>query len=169
MKGRPLLPCLHGCDSSAKWGCSPCSVSGRRRLPAEAAGHAVRSDDEVQVDAEDGDEPQQHQTETLQSSSHVLAVLPWDSSSSFSSHSCDLETRTGCRDQKWRTDGVTPTVMWQRAPVESSFTWRKLVRETSHRVCVTYIRQKSTLLFRFTAEAEQQVDFYHIFILGGPR
>lgn len=48
-------------------------MSGRRRLPAEAAGHAVRSDDEVQVDAEDGDEPQQHETETLQSPSHVLA------------------------------------------------------------------------------------------------
>lgn len=75
-------------------------MSGRRQwLPAEAAGHAVRSDDEVQVDAEDGNEPQQHQTETLQSSSHVLAVLQCDSSSS-SSHSCDLETRTGCRDLK---------------------------------------------------------------------
>lgn len=46
----------------------------RRRLPAEAEGHAVRPDDEVQVDAEDGDEPQHHQTETLQSPSHVLAL-----------------------------------------------------------------------------------------------
>lgn len=48
-------------------------MSGRQRIPAEAAGHAVRPDDEVQVDAEDGDEPQQHQAETLQSTSHVLA------------------------------------------------------------------------------------------------
>lgn len=48
-------------------------MSGRRWLPAEAAGHAVRPDDEVQVDAEDGDEPQHHQTEALQGPSHVLA------------------------------------------------------------------------------------------------
>lgn len=48
-------------------------MSGRRWLPAEAAGHAVRPDDEVQVDAEDGDEPQHHQTEALQGPSYVLA------------------------------------------------------------------------------------------------
>lgn len=48
-------------------------MSRRRWLPAEAAGHAVRPDDEVQVDAEDGDEPQHHQTEALQGPSHFLA------------------------------------------------------------------------------------------------
>lgn len=48
-------------------------MPGRCWLPAEAAGYAVRPDDEVQVDAEDGDEPQCHQTEALQGPSHVLA------------------------------------------------------------------------------------------------
>lgn len=44
----------------------------RRRHPSEAAGHAVRPDDEVKVDVEDGREQQRHQAEALQSPGHVL-------------------------------------------------------------------------------------------------
>lgn len=47
-------------------------VSGRRQHPAEASGHAVRPDDEVKMEAEDGDEAQQHQAEALQDAGHVL-------------------------------------------------------------------------------------------------
>lgn len=44
----------------------------RGQRPAEAEGHAVRPDDEVKMEAEDGGEAQQHQAETLQSTGHVL-------------------------------------------------------------------------------------------------
>lgn len=51
---------------------APPSFSLRQRLPSETERHAVRTDDEVEMDAEDGHEPQRHQAETLQSPSHVL-------------------------------------------------------------------------------------------------
>lgn len=47
-------------------------VFGRGQHPAETSGHAVRPDDEVKMEAEDGDEAQQHQAETLQNAGHVL-------------------------------------------------------------------------------------------------
>lgn len=47
-------------------------MSGRWQPPAEPAGHAVRPDDEVKMEAEDGDEAQHHQAETLQSTGHLL-------------------------------------------------------------------------------------------------
>lgn len=48
------------------------SLSLRQRLLSETERHAVRTDDEVEMDAEDGHEPQRHQAEALQSPSHVL-------------------------------------------------------------------------------------------------
>lgn len=49
------------------------SVCPSRRLsPAETEGHAVRPEDEIPLDAEDGDEQQHHQAEALQSSGYVL-------------------------------------------------------------------------------------------------
>lgn len=50
----------------------PSSLSPRQQLPSETEGHAVRTDDEVKMDAEDGHESQRHQAEVLQSPSHVL-------------------------------------------------------------------------------------------------
>lgn len=51
----------------------PFSVFLRQQLvPSETERHAVRTDDEVKVDAEDGRQPQRHQTEALQSPSYVL-------------------------------------------------------------------------------------------------
>lgn len=54
----------------------PVSLSLRQRfLLSETERHAVRTDDEVKVDAEDGHEPQLHQAEALQSPSDVLDCL----------------------------------------------------------------------------------------------
>lgn len=51
----------------------PISLSLRQQLPqSETERHAVRTEDEVKMDAEDGNEPQRHQAEALQSPSHVL-------------------------------------------------------------------------------------------------
>lgn len=47
-------------------------VPDRWQHPTEPAGHAVRPDDEVKMEAEDGDEAQHHQAETLQGTGHVL-------------------------------------------------------------------------------------------------
>lgn len=47
-------------------------LSLREQLLSETERHAVRTDDEVKVDAKDGHEPQRHQAEALQSPSHVL-------------------------------------------------------------------------------------------------
>lgn len=47
-------------------------VFGRGQHPAETPRYAVRPDDEVKMEAEDGDEAQHHQAETLQNAGHVL-------------------------------------------------------------------------------------------------
>lgn len=51
---------------------SPPLLSLRQQLPSETKRHAVRTDDEVKMEAEDRHEPQHHQAEALQSPSHVL-------------------------------------------------------------------------------------------------
>lgn len=52
------------------------SLSFRQQLlPSETERHAIRTDDEVKMDAEDGNEPQRHQAKALQGPSYVLN---WD-------------------------------------------------------------------------------------------
>ena len=54
----------------------PFSLSLRQRLvPSEPERHEVRTDDEVEMDAEDGHEPQLLQAEALQNPNHVLNCL----------------------------------------------------------------------------------------------
>lgn len=114
------------------------SLSLRQRLLSETERHAVRTDDEVEMDAEDGHEPQRHQAEALQSPSHVL-------NSGRRNRTWGQTWRTGWF---WNWSCVTATETEQMNKVRDQIS--SAAREISNMLIMSYqLCQSSHVVFTF--------------------